>query len=153
MPHNASEARLLAPTFFCCYPAGMRKKQTITEAEWPILETLWDVETATAADIFKAVSARRDVTEKTVKSLTRRLIAKQMVDFTVDPADARIYHYRAVASREACLKEKADSMVSLLYGGRIRDLFEHFVNDLKPEEITHVERLLAQKKQENPDDA
>ena len=124
----------------------MNRKQNITEAEWPILEALWDAGTATAAEIYKAVSARRKVTEKTVKSLTRRLIAKNMVDFSVDPNDARIYHYRALADREACLKEKSASMVNLLYGGNVDDLFEHFVKELKPEERERLARLVAGKK-------
>ena len=128
----------------------MSKKQNVTETEWPILEVLWEVESATAAEIFRAISEKRNVTEKTMKSLIRRLIAKDMVAFTVDPRDARIYHYRALADKESCLKEKADSIMRLLYNGGIGDLFEHFVSsaDLKPEEINHIEQLLAKKKQQ-----
>lgn len=112
------------------------------------MEALWDSETATAADIIKSVNAKRHVTEKTVKSLIRRLIAKAMVAYTVDPNDSRIYHYRALVGKESCLAAKSDSMVDLFYGGQVSELFDHFVKRMSPDEIGHIEQILAKKKRQ-----
>lgn len=139
---------LVADLFLTCYSTDMSKKQNITDTEWPIMEALWEAETATAADIIKSVNAKRSVTEKTVKSLIRRLIAKDMVSYTVDPNDSRIYHYRALVDQESCLEEKSDSMVNLFYGGQLSQMFEHFVKRMNPDEIGRVEELLARKKRQ-----
>ena len=127
----------------------MSKKTNITEAEWPILEVLWESGTATAAKIVRAVSEKREVSERTVKTLIRRLIAKDMVTFTVDKNDARVYHYRALVDKEASFKDKADSLARLVYGGRAGELLAHFVQtaSLEAEEIDRLRELLEMKKQ------
>ena len=85
---------------------------------------------------------------RTVKTLIRRLVAKGMITFSVDPADARIYHYTAAVSREAGVQDKNRSILDLVYGGRAGDLLANFVEKapLNAGEIERLQRLLDQKK-------
>lgn len=126
----------------------MFKKPRITEAEWPIMEFLWDRESATASQIVDHIAQSRDVSMRTVKALVRRLIDKKMVSFTVDARDSRVYHYRAVVSREQGVDDKNQSILNLVYGGKAGELLTHFVGnaELQEEEIDGLLSLLAKKK-------
>ena len=126
----------------------MFKKPRITEAEWPIMEFLWDRESATASEIVEHIAQSRDISMRTIKALIRRLIDKNMVAFTVDARDSRVYHYRAVVSREQGVHDKNQSILNLVYGGKAGDLLTHFVGnaELEEEEIDGLLSLLADKK-------
>ena len=122
-------------------------KSKITEAEWPIMKFLWERKTATAAQIVEHISKTRDVSMRTIKTLLRRLLAKEMVGFTVDPRDSRIYHYTPLVGERESLHEKSRSMLKLLSGGDACELLAHFVENvhLRPGEIDRLRALLEEK--------
>ncbi len=84
----------------------------ITEAEWPIMKVLWLRPTATAAEIVAEVTGERAVAMRTIKTLIRRLVAKNAVGFEVDEHDSRLYHYRALVSKEEAMEEKNEFMTT-----------------------------------------
>lgn len=131
----------------------MRKKAGITEAEWPIMKVLWAKDMATAAEIVDSVTRARKVSMRTVKTLIRRLIAKGLVAYAVDEHDARVYHYRALISREEGVRDKNLSLLNLVYEGKAGDLLAHFVENatLSSGEIDRLRRQLDEKKAESDD--
>ena len=132
----------------------MRKKPRITEAEWPIMKVLWERETATAAEIVDIVTRSRDISMRTIKTLIRRLIAKNMITFTPDARDARIYHYKALISQEEGVRDKNQSILSLVYEGNAGELLANFVENarLNSGEIDRLRALLEKKQAEADDD-
>lgn len=128
----------------------MLRKPRITEAEWPIMEYLWERESATAAQIVERIAQSRDVSMRTIKALIRRLVDKKMVAFTVDERDSRVYHYTAIVSREEGVRDKNQSIVNLVYGGKAGALLTHFVGNaqLEEDEIDGLLSLLEKKKAE-----
>jgi BlaI family penicillinase repressor len=129
----------------------MKEKINITEAEWPIMEKLWSVPTATAAEIVDAVTQLRQVSMRTVKTLLRRLIAKGAVGYELDPRDARVYHYQALLRREDVVARKNEFFLDQLYGNSVSDMLAHFIksSDLSRGEIEALKAVLAQKEREN----
>jgi len=87
---------------------------------------------------------------RTIKSLVRRLIAKNLVTYTVDPNDSRVYHYEAAISREEALESKSDALLSLAYESNAFDLLSHYVKqaDLNDDEIAALQKYLEEKKRE-----
>ena len=128
----------------------MIKKPRITEAEWPIMKFLWERESATAAQIVEAVSQSRDISMRTIKALIRRLLDKEMISFTVDSKDSRVYHYKARVTQEEGIHDKNQSILNLVYEGKTGQLLTHFVGnaDLEAEEIDSLLSLLEKKKAE-----
>ena len=126
----------------------MSKKGRITEAEWPIMDFLWERETATAAQIIEKVSQTRTGSIRTIKALIHRLVQKNLVTFTVDERDSRVYHYKALASREEGIREKKQTILNTVYAGKIGDLLTHFVDDaeLDAGEIDDLLSRLEKKK-------
>lgn len=126
----------------------MTAKHNITEAEWPIMRVLWENGSATAAEIVDAVTGERDIAMRTVKTLLRRLIAKKIVAYAIDPDDSRIYHYRAVVKRDEAVRAKNRNFLANFYQNNVGDLLAHFVGDasLTNDQITELQRLLDGKK-------
>ena len=125
----------------------MAEKVNITEAEWPIMEKLWSVPTATAAEIVDQVTSARPVAMRTVKTLLRRLLAKGAVGYEVDGRDLRVYHYRALLSREEVVARQNEFFLGKIYGGSVSGMLSHFLenSELSPEEIENLKAILARK--------
>ncbi len=123
----------------------------ITEAEWPIMEKLWQGPTATAAAIVKEVTGGRQISMRTVKTLLRRLVAKGAVGYEVDPRDSRVYHYKALLRREEVLARKNEFFLDQLYGSSVSEMLSHFIknSNLSREEIEGLKAVLAGKEKEN----
>lgn len=114
------------------------------------MEVLWDRESATAAEIVAEVTRHRPVAMRTVKTLIRRLIAKQMVDFTVDERDSRVYHYRPLISKGEGVAHKNSFLLDLVYNNDVGELLANFVRsaDLTGAEIERLQALLKEKQRE-----
>ena len=87
---------------------------------------------------------------RTVKTLIRRLMAKKAVDFRVDERDSRIYHYRALVSKEDIVGSKGSNFMGLVYGNDPLEMLTGFVTDAKlsKAEIEKLEAILKAKKAE-----
>lgn len=129
---------------------AMAKEHQITEAEWPLMLALWARETATAAEIVDAVTAGRDISMRTVKTLLRRLVAKAFVGFTVDPADARVYHYRPLIAKDDAVKRKSASFAAHVYQDNVGELLAHFVEEaaLSENELNRLQQIVRRKLEE-----
>ena len=128
----------------------MKKANNITESEWPIMRVLWERGSATAAEIVTVVTGERDVAMRTVKTLLRRLVAKEAVAYAIDPVDSRIYHYRPLIRKEAAVREKSDGFLAQIYQNRVGDLLAHFVEDsgLTEEELSALGDIVQKKLKE-----
>lgn len=126
----------------------MNRKGRITEAEWPIMDFLWERESATAAQIIEKVSQTRTGSIRTIKALIHRLVRKDLVGFTVGERDSRVYHYRALVSREEGVHQKKQIILNTVYAGKMSDLLTHFVDDadLDAGEIDDLLSRLEKKK-------
>lgn len=127
-----------------------KKFPHITDAEWPIMQTLWQNDSATAAEIVSEVTKQRGTSMRTVKTLIRRLIEKGAVGYDVDERDSRIYHYHAMLDRDTVVKEKSNNLLKMVYGNEPSSLLVHFMRDCKltSNEINMLEQILEAKKDE-----
>lgn len=125
----------------------MAKKNNITEAEWPIMQVLWDKGAATSAEIIDSVTNSRDVTKRTLKALINRLLAKKAVTYVKDAKDSRIYHYSAAISREEAVRIKNRGFLNMIYDNNPMNLLTHFVKDapLSAKDIEMLQNLLRDK--------
>ena len=73
-----------------------KKSQTLTEAELPIMEVLWDKGVATVGDVAEGLSKDRAVAYNTVLTLMRILERKGYVQHT---KDGRAFVYQPVVGR------------------------------------------------------
>ena len=122
-----------------------------SESEWQIMEVMWaQGGTMTSAQVIDALRNRggEPMSDKMVRVLMNRLCAKGLLDHTQDEKDARVYHYRVLASRKDCEKEKSKSFIKNYFSGHGNGAVAALLQttDLTSEEINELEKLLEKKR-------
>lgn len=123
-------------------------KADISNAEFEVLDVLWDDYPATSSDIVKRLNQKKPWHDKTVKTLLSRLVKKGVVDF--DKAQ-RQYLYRPLIAREDYTKKEATSFVSRLFKGKVAPLVAGFANQnsLSQQDVDELKALIKQWEQNN----
>ena len=120
----------------------------ISQAEFEVLDALWQHYPATAAEIIERLSEEKDWHEKTVKTLINRLVKKQAITFE---KQQRRYVYTPLLTRETYVQRQSTSLIERLFSGRISPLIAGFAKSksLKQEDISELKDIIAQWEQEN----
>lgn len=120
----------------------------ISNAEFEVLDVLWDEYPATSSDIVDRLNQKKPWHDKTVKTLLSRLVKKGVVDF--DKAQ-RQYLYRPLIAREDYTKKEASSFVSRLFKGKVAPLVAGFANQnsLSQQDVDELKALIKQWEQNN----
>lgn len=129
----------------------MRKEDyTPSESEWQIMEIFWQrgEETLTSSEVIKLLTESSDMTAKMIRVLINRLCQKGILTYTVDEHDSRVYHYRALKSRQECEQEKSESFVNSYFSGNqtsaVATLLQNV--DLTAEQIEELESILEKQR-------
>ena len=123
-------------------------KADISNAEFEVLDVLWDDYPATSSDIVERLNQKKPWHDKTVKTLLSRLVKKGVVDF--DKAQ-RQYLYRPLIAREDYTKKEASSFVSRIFKGKVAPLVAGFANQnsLSQQDVDELKALIKQWEQNN----
>lgn len=127
------------------------EKEEITPSEWQIMEVLWaSDEPLTSSEVYKKMQGSVDMSQRTVRVLMNRLCGKDMLGYTVDVHDSRVYHYYVQKSKEACVKEKSRRFVDSYFSGSgtsaMAAMLQSFV--LTDEQIKELEEILENSKEQ-----
>lgn len=118
---------------------------TPSENEWLIMEVIWkESESITASEIIEKLKGTLDVSQKTIRVMIGRLVAKGVLGYTVDENDARIYHYFPLKSKEECLDLKSRRFVKNYFGGDASLAVASFLKsaDITGEQLAQLEDLV-----------
>jgi BlaI family penicillinase repressor len=117
----------------------------ISDAEWRVVQVVWDHGSATAADVIAALASRAAWSHRTIRTLLARLVDKGVLQAE---ADGNRYVYRAAVSRAQCVREEGRSFLDRVFGGDVAELLVHFVEqaDIPPEQIEQLKSLLDEKR-------
>jgi len=119
----------------------------LTPAEFGVMKALWDLDSATVADV-RADLARRgnDIAYTTVMTLLGRLAAKHAV--TVCKA-REPFVYAPAFRRESVLRDRLRDFVRDVFDGQASSVVLHLVDDatLSPDELRAIERRIADAEQ------
>lgn len=89
-----------------------------SESEWMIMEILWEAPMSlTSSEIIQKLQKNKDMAPKMVRVLLNRLCRKNLVVYTLDPDDARVYHYSPVKKKEECLRERTRKFTESYFSG------------------------------------
>lgn len=120
-------------------------QKRISQAEWEVLNVLWEHPNATARDVHTVLAATKDWNQKTVATFLTRLVDKGVAAVRTD---GRIFRYRARASREKSVTRESASFLQRVFRGAAGPMLAHFCEqtDLTPDEIARLEEILRRKK-------
>lgn len=112
----------------------------LSEAEWSVMEVLWQGESFALKDITNALSEVNAWSKNTVYTYLSRMEAKGLVK--IDHTSRA--PYCAAVSRETCAKKERDELLSKVYSGATTDLIAAFLKEspISKEEVERLRSLL-----------
>lgn len=119
--------------------------KSISQAEFTVMEVLWDESPLAASDVAKRLSEQTDWNVRTVKTLLSRLVAKKALETT---QDGRRYLYAPQITRGSYAARATRKLSNRLFGGRAAPLVAHLAqgDGLSDEDIKDLEALIAELK-------
>jgi BlaI family penicillinase repressor len=121
-----------------------RSSFRITQAEWDVMEVVWDRAPVPASTIVEALEAKRRWTLTTVRTLLRRLVDKGALH---QAPDGKRFLYSARVSRADCVRQESDSFLDRVLGRAPAATLLHLVRraDLTQDDIEQLRRILNEK--------
>ena len=111
-----------------------RTPQTITDAEWAILQVLWDQGPATVRRLTDVLYPQGGASEQgTVYKLLERLEAKGCVR---RDRSGGIYEFHATVARDEVIGRELEALVEKMCGGSLQPLLSNLV---RVKRLTHEE--------------
>lgn len=125
----------------------MPKPPAISDAEWDVMQVLWETSHLTANEVVERVMGRRNWNPRTVKTLLNRLMHKGALGFE---REGKRYRYFPRVSREECVRSESRSFLDRVFGGALGPMLAHFVNEapLTPDEIRQLRELIDQRQRQ-----
>ena len=119
--------------------------ERIGEAEYAVMEVLWQEAPLTAAEVAERVPAERGWSIRTVKTMLGRLLAKGIL---AHEEEGRRYLYRPAIARDDFVARESRRLLDRMFGGSVSPLVAHLAerDSLSPEDIAEIEALLKELK-------
>lgn len=120
-----------------------REELQITDAEWEVMQSVWEADDQTPAEIIARVQPLRERSHRTIRTLLARLVDKGAVTVRVDGSQ---YLYSASVSRDDCVRAAATSFSERFFAGDLKSLLMHFVEreSLSEQEANELRERLDQ---------
>lgn len=113
----------------------------LTEAEWSVLQVLWQGKRFSLGDVVLALAPVTGWSRNTVHTYLTRMESKGLVsiDRTGEP-----HGYAAAVSREDCARQERSVLLNKVYGGAVGDLVAAFLREsaITPQERERLRKLL-----------
>ncbi|MBR6753396.1 MAG: BlaI/MecI/CopY family transcriptional regulator [Clostridia bacterium] len=117
-----------------------------TEAEWKIMEVLWENSPCTMPQITKALAPSTGWTRHTVITLLKRMAEKGSI--AVDETGS-VKEYTPLVSRAVLTKSQTKKLLNHVFSGRASMLVQNLV-DTGEMTVKEIEDLLQMLKQKEP---
>jgi BlaI family penicillinase repressor len=116
-------------------------KKPITEAEYHLMEIIWDAHPVSASEITARLKPDKRWHRKTVNTLLTRLVAKGAIDIDKDRS---VNHYCPLVERSRYQQKVASDLVQRVFQGKITPLVAGFAEQqsLSNEDIEGLKSLL-----------
>lgn len=118
----------------------------ISETEWELMKVIWADAPIAAEQIIQALNKSGESWHpKTVKTLLNRLVKKQALAFE---KKGRAYLYRPLVEEQECVTEVSQSFLEKVFGGSLKPMLAHFVEQkkLSDQEIQELKQILKKHK-------
>ncbi|WP_417383707.1 BlaI/MecI/CopY family transcriptional regulator [Gimesia sp.] len=123
---------------------NQRSELQITDAEWEVMQGVWEAEDQTAGEIIARTETLRDRSHRTIRTLLARLVEKGAVNVHVEGSR---HLYRAAVTRNECVRSAAHSFSERFFSGNLQSLLMHFVENetLSSEELSELRQTLDER--------
>ncbi len=121
-------------------------KVNITEAEWPVVEVLWQEAPLSAREVYDRLPADKP-DYRTIRTLLTRLTEKGALERT---SKHGMLVFRPAVQRKGVVRQAAASFLQRFFGGQLEAGVAHFIGEkkLSLESIARIKRMLNEKEKE-----
>ncbi len=121
----------------------------ISEAEWSVMEALWQRAPQTASEVAKSLQPSTGWAVNTVRTLLTRLVEKGALRSEENASGVRVFS--PALARDAVVHAESRSFLDRVFKGAAQPLLVHFAkqSNLTPEEVRQLKKLLDESLQ-NP---
>lgn len=127
----------------------MEKHIPITEAEWKIIELLWEKSPMTMPELTKLLAPETGWSKHTVITLLKRMLAKGTVRMQ-EAEPARLYY--PLIERTEAVRSETNSLVRRVFGGSALLLLNELVSqgELSESDIAELMETIEKAKEHTP---
>ncbi|MBM4027320.1 MAG: BlaI/MecI/CopY family transcriptional regulator [Planctomycetes bacterium] len=124
------------------------KPYELTEAEWDIIQVVWERQPCAAPAVQEELAARKQWTYSTVKTLMDRMVAKGLL--TTERLRNLIL-YRAAIRRDEAQRGELLRTVKRAFGGAFTPMMQFMLESdaLSPEELEELQTMVLKKRRQN----
>ena len=124
-----------------------KKSPTLTEAEYRLMQVLWDRQRANAREITEALNETEPVAHSTVQTLLRQLEAKGAVGHE---AEDRTFVFFPQLKEDRVKRTAARELLDRVFGGNVGSLVAHLLKTerMSRDELDALHRLIDQSRQD-----
>ena len=121
-----------------------KKVPSISEAEWEVMNVLWEKAPQTANEVIHSLRERKDWKPKTVRTLLDRLVQKKVVGVN---RNQKVYTFFPLYSQKECQHAETQSFLKRIYGGTLKSMLVQFIQEdsLTEEDIKELRSVLNEK--------
>jgi BlaI family penicillinase repressor len=123
---------------------------SISEAEWTLMEALWEHAPQTASEVAKVLAPSTGWAVNTVRTMLSRLVEKGAILSGENEAGVR--EFSPAFERDAMVRAESESFLKRVFQGSAQPLLVHFASrsNLSPDEIEQLKQLLDESVKKNP---
>ena len=124
------------------------KQYGLTEAEWDIIEVVWEHEPCAAPTVQEELVARKKWTYSTVKTLMDRMVAKGLL---TTERIRNLILYRTAIRRQDAQRGELLRTVKRAFGGAFTPMMQFMLESdtLSPKELDELQDIIQKKRRQN----
>jgi BlaI family penicillinase repressor len=121
-----------------------RRKGTIHETEWDLLEALWSRERATAREVSEVLAKKRGWAVSTVKTLLDRMVQKNLVSAR---QVGNVWEYTPAVKPAEARRSAWSELVDKAFGGAVAPALQFLATEAKlsKKDLAELRALLDKK--------
>jgi BlaI family penicillinase repressor len=122
-----------------------KKNYELTEAEWAIIQAVWENEPCAAPTIQEKLEARKNWTYSTVKTMMDRMVTKGLLK---TERIRNLILYRSVITRLQAQKSEVMRTVKRAFDGALTPMMQFLLdnNALSQKQLNELEALIRKKR-------
>ncbi len=126
----------------------MTKQYELTEAEWEIIQVVWEQEPCAAPAVQEELVARKKWTYSTVKTLMDRMVAKGLL---TTERIRNLILYRAAISQQDAQRGELLRTVKRAFGGAFTPMMQFMLESdtLSQKELDELRGMIRKKRRQN----
>jgi BlaI family transcriptional regulator, penicillinase repressor len=130
----------------------MVQERELTEAQWEIIQVVWEHEPCAAPAVQEELAARKKWTYSTVKTLMDRMVAKGLL---TTERIRNLILYRSAISQQDAQRGELRKAVKRAFGGAFTPMMQFMLESdtLSRSELDELEAILQKKRRQGKKEA